>query len=305
MRTPDYLLPIVFLLIPFTFYGQAETQFNGINLDQSLELVAKSLKDVSQTTDVISIEHPVFPLATHKEDHLICTNVKTKNGTIPKAVFTFADDQLKYVEARGNVQEVLVHNLKDTARTFMDYDVYLREKLFINKKKDAAWIMVQEAMHANLFAWENPYLKGTDKKIATSDYSKEIPTFLKMGASIDEMRPLLEANGDFTNTEELDGSDPNAQIQINCFGVEYLGFPRKVEARFGDNQLNVVWILTAKGEEDRIRAALTQQFGSPIFVNEDWEIFNNWQVGLRKDKPEVLLMEQQIGLQYKQSYFKE
>ena len=87
--------------------------------------------------------------------------------------------------------------------------------------------------------------------------------------------------------------------------MDYLGFPRKAEARFGDNKLNVVWILTAKGEEDRIRKALTAQYGDPIFVNENWEIFDNWQVGLRKDKPEVLLIKKQIGLEYKKSFFKQ
>ena len=84
-----------------------------------------------------------------------------------------------------------------------------------------------------------------------------------------------------------------------------MGFPRKVEARFGNNILNVVWILTGKGEEDRIRQALIAEFGNPIFVTDEWEIFNDWQVGLRKDKPEVLLMEKSIGLGYKSSYFKQ
>jgi hypothetical protein len=112
-------------------------------------------------------------------------------------------------------------------------------------------------------------------------------------------------NSEFTYIEKLDDSDPNAQLQINCFGVDYLGFPRKIEARFGNKKLNVVWILTAKAEEDRIRQALINQYGKPIFVNDDWEIFNNWQVALRKDKPEVLLMEQNIGLEYKSSYFKQ
>jgi hypothetical protein len=50
---------------------------------------------------------------------------------------------------------------------------------------------------------------------------------------------------------------------------------------------------------------LTNQYGEPIFVNEEWEVFNNWQVGLRKDKPEVLLIEKKIGLEYKTSYFKQ
>jgi hypothetical protein len=163
--------------------------------------------------------------------------------------------------------------------------------------------MTEEAMHTNLFTWENPYLNSDYK--AKSNYSDKIPAFLKMGHSIDELKPLLETNSSFTNIEELDGSDPNAQLQINCFGVNYLGFPRKIEARFGDNKLNVVWILTAKGEENRIRKALINQYGRPIFVNDDWEIFNDWQVGLRKDKPEILLMKKEIGLEYKTSYFKQ
>ena len=82
---------------------------------------------------------------------------------------------------------------------------------------------------------------------------------------MDEIKPVLESNSDFINIEELDGSDPNAQLQINCFGINYFGFPRKIEARFGDDKLNVVWILTAKGEEDRKRKALTHQYGKPIF----------------------------------------
>ena len=39
--------------------------------------------------------------------------------------------------------------------------------------------------------------------------------------------------------------------------------------------------------------------------NDEWEIFNNWLVGLRKDKPEILLMEKKIALEYKTRYFKQ
>ena len=102
-----------------------------------------------------------------------------------------------------------------------------------------------------------------------------------------------------------DGSDPFAQLQIDCFGIEYAGFPRKFEARFGDNKLNVLWILTGKGEEDRIRQELIKHYGKPIFINDDWEIFNDWQIGLRKDKPEVLVMTKEIGMFYKKDYFKQ
>jgi len=303
MKLHKNLLSIILLIAPLMFYAQTESIFNDIKMNESLEKVAKKLSEISKTTNTISVERPSFPLAKTKEEHLICSQVKTDNGIISKVVFTFADDKLKYIQARGNVQEVFTSKLVDTARVYMDYDVYFKQRLFLKKKKNVAWILTKEAMHTNLFAWENPYLNSSSKD--EIKHSNQIPAFLKMGASIDEMKPLLEANSDFTNTEKLDGTDPNAQIQINGFGVNYLGFPRKVEARFGDNKLNVVWILTGKGEEDRIRQALIEQYGNPIFTNDSWEIFNNWQVGLRKDKPEVLLMEQKIGLEYKTSYFKQ
>ncbi len=303
MKLNQKFTALTFFILPIFIFAQIENTFNGVKLEESIEIVKQKLSDIAEVTNIISVENPSFPLAKSTEEHIICTNIKTKNGTIKRAVFTFADDKLSYIEARGNTYNVFASKRKDTARTYMDYDVYFKDKLFLNKKKDIAWILNQKAMHTNLFTWENPYLNSDYKIKAVTNSSDKIPSFLKMGASIEELKPLFESNSSFTNTEELDGSDPNAQLQINCFGVEYLGFPRKVEARFGDNKLNVVWILTAKGEEDRINKALIAQYGKPIYTNDDWEIYNNWQVGLRKDKPEVLLMTQKIGLEYKTSYF--
>ena len=305
MKIDKLFLACACLIFPLMLSAQVEAVFNDIRLNEPFEVVSKKLSDISETSKIISIGEPRFPLAESKEDHLVCSHVKTENGTINRVVFTFADGQLKYIEARGNAVEALTVKLNDTARSYLDYDVYVAEKLFLKRKEDAAWIMTQEAMHTNLFAWNNPYLKPDHKNEIKSESLNQLPKFIKMGASLDELQPILEANSTFTSLEELDGTDPNAQVQVNCFGVDYLGFPRKVEARFGNNILNVVWILTGKGEEDRIRQALIVEFGDPIFVNEDWEIFNNWQVGLRKDKPEVLLMEQKIGLEYKTSYFKQ
>ena len=299
------LLTLLFLIIPLLVPAQIESVFNDIRLNQSFQIVSAKLADIAESSNIISIDQPSFPLASDKEEHLVCSQVNTNHGTINRVVFTFADDKLKYIEARGNAIEVLNYMLRDTARTYLNYDVYVEEKLFLQKEEDAAWIMTEEAMHVNLFAWENPYLSSEISDETNLEFSNEIPKFIKMGASLDELKPVLESHSDFTSTEELDGTDPNAQLQINCFGVDYLGFPRKIEARFGNGVLNVVWILTGKGEEDRIREALISEFGNPIFVTDEWEIFNDWQVGLRKDKPEVLLMEKSIGMGYKKSYFKQ
>ena len=302
MKLPKKLL-IALLFIPTLLFSQAENQFNGVNMNESLAIVQTKLNGIVASSKVISVKDPVFPLAKNEEQHLVCSEIKTETGIISKAVFTFADDQLTYIEAHGNVEQSLASNLTDTLSHYMGYEIYSKQKLFINTKKDIAWIMTKEAMHPNLFVWENPYLK-TQKNEALNNTGL-IPAFLKMGTPFNELKASLEANSAFTTKEELDGSDPNAQYQINCFGVNYLGFPRKAEARFGDDKLNMVWILTGKGEEDRVRQALTKQYGPPIFEDDAWEVYNNWQVGLRKDKPEVLLLEQQIGLGYKKSYFKQ
>ena len=305
MKTLTNQLTFILLICPIILSAQVESVFNDIRMDETLENVLQKVNEVSEDSRLISVEEPSFPLAINKEEHLVCTNIKTNHGIIGKAVFTFADDQLKYIISKGNVYSVFAEKRRDTSMVYMQYEVYPSDKLFLDKKKDLAWILTDESLHPNLFAWINPYLDPDYNPQVKSSGSNDIPSFLKMGASMDDLKPILEENSDFIATQELDGSDPNASMQINCFGVDYLGFPRKIEARFGDNKLNVVWILTGKGEEDRIREALIDQFGQPVFVNEDWEIFNNWQVGLRKDKPEVLLMEKKIGLEYKTSYFKQ
>jgi hypothetical protein len=50
------------------------------------------------------------------------------------------------------------------------------------------------------------------------------------------------------------------------------------------------WILTSKTEEDRLRKGLTKAYGKPIYASEDWEVFDEGRVSLRKDKPEVMVL---------------
>jgi hypothetical protein len=301
--TIKHSILVTFLLVSKSIFSQAEIIFNNVHFDESTSQVEQKLSLIATLDNKITLDKPTFPLASNQETHLIYSNIKTANGTINKVAFTFSDNKLSYIQANGNIYKTFVEKRKDTARAYMDYEVYVKDKLFIKEKEDVAWILTSEGMHTGLFAWRNPYLnENYSVKLNTGT---NIPEFIEMGEALEVLKPILELNSEFTYIEKLDDSDPNAQLQINCFGVDYLGFPRKIEARFGNKKLNVVWILTAKAEEDRIRQALINQYGKPIFVNDDWEIFNNWQVALRKDKPEVLLMEQNIGLEYKSSYFKQ
>lgn len=299
------VLSLLLLALPLLLSAQMGAIFNGVNMLDSLEGSAEKLKSISKNIHTISIGTPAFPLAKKQEVHLVCEGVNTPAGVLERAVFTFGDGALKHVQAHGNTWEVFTGERKDTAMTYMDYTVYFSDKLVLDKGEDMAWILSDGGMHANLFTWQNPFLMNPEKTGYGPAANDKIPGFITMGNTYEALKDGMERNSLFTQREELDGTDPNAQFQVNCFGVDYLGFPRKVEARFGDDKLNVVWILTGKEEEERVRKSLVSQFGEPVFVNDDWEIYNNWQVGLRKDKPEVLLMEQEIGLQYKSSYFKQ
>ena len=296
---------LLFILVPITMYTQVETVFNDIHFDESLETVREKIKEIAESTKTISIDTPSFPLAKNKEEHFICNNVKTNNGVIDKMVFTFADDKLTYIESRGNAIKSLIESRKDTSRTYLGYKVYFSDLVFANVEKDIVWMLTPASVHPNLFTWENPYLTSGNSTAVYYDRSGKIPSFIKMGGHIDELKPIFKQQSILMNTEELDGSDPNAQIQLNCFGIEYAGFPRKIEARFGNNKLNTVWILTGKGEENRIRQELIKTYGDPIFKNNDWEIYNEWQIGHRLDKPEILLLTEELGLYYKKEFFKQ
>ena len=298
-----YTLIALFAFAPALLAAQAESIFNEIKMNDGIDSVKSKLSDIADEINHHMIENPTFPLASEKEEHVVYSNIKTEYGTIDRAVFTFGDGTLKYVETRGNSTSVFNRYKNEESTNYLDYTVYMSDKLFIDSSKDAAWILTDGGMHTNLFTWNNPFLSESEKNHEEITSSYVIPDFIKMGGSMNALQSEFESHCGFTQVQELDGSDPNAQLQINCFGLEYGGFPRKFEARFGDEKLNVVWILTGEEEEDRIRKALVNEFGDPIFVNDEWEIFHDWQVGLRKDKPEVLLMEKSIGLGYKSSYF--
>ncbi|MDJ0911485.1 MAG: hypothetical protein QNI99_20035, partial [Woeseiaceae bacterium] len=125
------------------------------------------------------------------------------------------------------------------------------------------------------------------------------------GEHLDSLQPEFEAQCDFTRVDEYRVwllTEPDVQQQLDCFGFEYAGYPRKIEAVFGDGILEQVWILTGKAEEDRVRQALIEAYGEPSFVDEMWEIFDDGLVMLRKDKPEVLMVSERLAPLYRAEY---
>ena len=88
--------------------------------------------------------------------------------------------------------------------------------------------------------------------------SVKIPSFIQMDKNTDYLMPLLKNNSTLIEVQKLKETDSITTTQMNCFGIEYAGLPRKFEARFENNKLNMVWILSGKGEENQIREKLTK-----------------------------------------------
>ena len=305
MRHKLYLLLFIpILLMDSPTIAQSTEIFHGARYGDSPDRILKMISAHSGEVHMIEPQLVSFPLANRTETHLLAEDLKIDGGTLDKVAFSFADNELVMVQAIGNFVGKLAARRKDSAMVFNGYEVYREDGVFFRKDKDMVWFMDKAGLHPNLFTWENPYLDHPYSFRPRYNDSAEIPECIEMGGELEVLRVRLEKASTFMYEEELDGSDPNAQLQLNAFGIEYAGFPRKIEARFGDGKLNVVWILTAKAEEDRIRQKLTAAFGPAIEVMEDWEVFANWTVLLRKDKPEVLLLTEDLGQFYKKDYFK-
>lgn len=296
---------LLLLLITLPALGQKATILEDLVLEESLTSAMSKIKAKAGSLRLVEPKILSFPLASEQEVHLVCQDYKIAEGIISEIVFTFADDKLSFIQAHGNVVELIVSQQKDTAQTYLDYLVFWDKLIFAKPVEDKVWILSEAAAHPNLFTWDNPYLPVNGGVEVSYDSSVRIPDYLNPGVPLDSLQPILKSVSKRTQLLELDDSDPNAQLQLDCFGVEYAGFPRKIEARFGNNKLNMVWILTGKGEEARLRQRLIALYGPIIYSNEAWDIFHSWQLHLRKDKPEILVLSKELAEFYKKDYFKQ
>ena len=290
-----------FLLFSKGLKAQHNALLGPIALGQDQEVVAKHLSDQNPGITKVVPKSVAFPMARKAEEHWVLEGFKEDHGTLDRMVLTFADGELVFVQVSGGVND-WTEQVSDTAYSeYRDFRFYKEKGIVLKSSEDKAWLLNETGLHLNLFAWDHPMLNGE----SWPEYSNqvEVPDFLRMGARLDELEPLLQDASQFIYKQELDGSDPNADLQLDCFGVEYGGYVRKAEARFGKGQLNAVWILTAKEEESRLRALLKSTYGAPVFTSEDWEAYHGWQVFLRKDKPEILFLTEALGQYYKKEFF--
>ena len=299
--TTQKLVLIMLLLISSITQSQVNQYFKDIKFGDSFLKSQKNISKLSKSIQIVEISSPSFPLSKDNEKHVIASKVKGKYGIIKKVVFTFSDDKLSFIQAKGNVVKALVSEDKNDFVTYINYQIYDSGRLYINQKTDVASFLTAKSLHLNLFSWTNPYLSSNIETNYNS--SVKIPSFIKMGNKSENLLAIIKDSINLVvDVKYLGKKNSIEKTQANVFGIEYAGFPRKFEIRFENNQLSKVWILTGKEEEYRIHKKLIQEFGKSIFENDNWIVFNNWTVLLRKDKPEIFLITQELGLVYKEQY---
>lgn len=266
--------------------------------------VRASIASFVEHTESLTIETPLLPLASESESYLVAHNLTTiSDEQIDRVTYTFADNALVMITASGNAIDVLIDSPRDLPNRIGDWRLSDDMSVVMHRASDTVTMLSEDAKHPHLFLWAIPDPQSAD---SSDPMNASIPDLFSFGTERRELEPALKALCVATTREQIDPptlpTQPKRQTQINAYGFEYLGVPRKVEAIFADDKLTLVWILTGKDEEDRIREALIESYGDPIFVSDTIEAFNNWSVALRKDKPEVLAIAPELVPMMK-SYF--
>jgi len=277
---------------------------DDIQLGDSLDTLQSKLDNYCDSLHVISVIQPQFPLAETSEDHLICNFYTKGNVTFGKAAFTVADNQLVHMEAVEVDVDATRSQLGRSFGEVSGIEIYGLGTHWLNVAQESLIWVNAEGRHLNLFASHNHFLDDEEFSYGVADIS--IPSIVKFSRSLSDHRTQLEEVCAPARIEPEDEiwlpNAPAVQIQANCYNYQFAGFERKLELVYGDDKLEVVWILTAKPEEQRIRKLLVELWGPPEIDNDVWTVFNEGKIALRKDVPEILLLSDEI-LPYFEEYF--
>lgn len=203
-----------------------------------------------------------------------------------------ADNKLVHLEAVGVNVAAVMQILGEPEQAYLGMKVYDAGRVWLDESERRLLWLDEQALHPNLLAWRHSALQVIPESTQTA--SLELPALFDFHTELESLKPRFEQVCPILTIEQISKTwlpnQPAKQVQLNCFNFVYAGFARKVEAVFGDGRLQVVWVLTAKPEETRLRQLLQQQWGDPIVNNTNWEVYGNGRISLRKDKPELLIL---------------
>jgi hypothetical protein len=281
--------------------GAAQAQIldgslSGLAFGDGVEIARATLGPDCRSISAFDLSAPRLPLAAERESELICWSYASPGGlNLDTLVLRFADGRLAMVEGRGDNVTALLSPEKGTM-DYAGYIGYIGPDDAVVIDGDVAWVVRADDMHSHPFLGSTPLVTEQGSPAAAATAHK--PPDLVFGASLEEIRETFVPQCSRAVEREISPpnlpNEPEEQIQIDCLGFPYAGFSRKVEAVFADGELALVWILTGKPEEPRVRDALIAAYGDPVQVSDNSEVFGDGSVVLRKDRPEVLFLSAEL-----------
>ncbi len=270
----------------------------GVAFGSDVATAKASLEESCQTLKTHASQAPILPIAEASETQLICLSYRGNGLDLAEAAFIFGDNSLAMVEIYGGANKAY-ETLPGDTLSYSGFSVKREALALGDMKADRLMLMTMDSVHPHMHYWRSPYLPSNAGAPETFAESAATPALIRFGETSETLRPEFESDCAFLAEQTIDepwlATEPETQTQFDCFGYVYAGFPRKVEAVFGDGALEQVWILTGAAEEARVREALIAEYGPPEFVNSSWEVFAEGTVALRKDKPEVLLVSDRVA----------
>ena len=264
----------------------------GVSENEARAHINARCNDVTRVT----VNNTRFPQSSTHEVHLRCQGLTLIDGRVAgDAMFTFADDALVMIETRGAPDAIRPDT--DPVAEIAGFEAFMPQMILINQETGRAWWLATPPLIALALSWDNP--AWTDDHPSAPDAPYIIPPEIIFGAALADIERNVTDLCDITQVRNIDKiwleTQPALQQQLDCYGAEIGGYPRKLEFVFGDGVLEQMWILFGPGDIDRLRVSLTAKYGPPIHVDDQYEAFDDWRIAIRKDVPEILMGSERLA----------
>ena len=271
--------------------------FGGLELGVEGAAVTAAMARECERAETVAVAPPRTPLAARTEVHMRCRGV-LRDGRVDDADFLIADGRLRMIELRGpDVRQWVAAQASSEGTMLAEFTVHGNEGVILSGDARRAWIINPDDIRSYAFLQADPFAAGAAQ---TESSPPSRPPALEMGASLDDVSARLMPACSSHAVRKLEPDKhplrPQSHVQIDCYGYDFLGFPRLIEAVFADDALTHAWVLTTTREEARNRAALVAHYGEAIRSGEAFEVYGDGTVALRKDdNPEVLFLSETMA----------
>lgn len=253
------------------------------------------LEQVCLKTEQLDPAPPRLPTTENMESFVLC---EMPGGAVG---LSYSDGSLVLAQLQGVglIDGFMARRqVSEEPVRYAGRDIYPSVALAVDPAMEQAWLLSPAHLHAHLFLFDHPMLADAAPRLGEAASPVLLPVGVEIGMDLTDVRALLSVQCAVHEERRIEPATlpggPSRQVQIDCFGVDVAGFPRKVEFVFADAALELVWILTGEEEHARLLHQLTLAFGDPTQETDSYVIWPDG-LALRKDVPEIMMASPEVA----------